>query len=99
MEAVSTALPTVTITSSGQEWEHLASSLGLSPQQARIVELILQGKPDKQIARQIGVSFGTLRAHLSRAFERTGVSGRMELAALVFSRAAATRHQKVGQQQ
>ena len=32
------------------------------------------------------MSFGTVRAHLSRIFERTGTSGRMELAALVFMR-------------
>jgi DNA-binding NarL/FixJ family response regulator len=71
--------------------------LGLSSQQARIVELILEGKADKQIARELGIRFGTLRTHLSRVFERTGTSGRMELAALVFSRLMALCEQAKGQ--
>jgi DNA-binding NarL/FixJ family response regulator len=74
-----------------EEWQHIVSSMALTPQQARVVRLILGSKADKQIAREIGVSFGTVRAHLSRVFERTGTSGRMELAALVFTRLMALR--------
>ena len=66
---------------------------GLAPQQARVIQLILAGKGDKQIAREMGVRFGTLRTYLSRAFERTGTSGRMELASLVFSRVMFHRQQ------
>jgi DNA-binding NarL/FixJ family response regulator len=69
-----------------EEWQRVASSMALTPQQARVVRLILGSRADKQIAREIGVSFGTVRTHLSRIFERTGTSGRMELAALVFTR-------------
>jgi len=74
-----------------EEWQHIVSSMALTPQQARVVRLILGSKADKQIAREIGVSFGTVRAHLSRVFERTGTSGRMELPALVFTRLIALR--------
>ena len=68
------------------EWQQIVNSMALTPQQARVVRLILGSRADKQIAREIGVSFGTVRAHLSRIFERTGTSGRMELATLVFTR-------------
>lgn len=81
----------------GRKWELAVTLLGLSSQQARIVGLILAGKADKQIAREMGIRFGTLRTHLSRVFERTGTSGRMELAALVFSRLMAMRKQPEGQ--
>ncbi len=81
-----------------EEWKQIVTSMALSPQQARIVGLILGSKPDKQIAREIGVSFGTVRAHVSRAFERTGTSGRMELAALVFTRLMALREREEGRQ-
>jgi len=60
-------------------WVEAAGVLGLSPQQARILELIALGKADKQIARELEMSFGTLRTHLSRAFAKTGAEGRMEL--------------------
>jgi DNA-binding CsgD family transcriptional regulator len=69
-------------------------SLDFSPQQARVIELILEGKPDKQIARQMGMSFGTLRTHLSRVYAKTGASGRMELAARVYARLEAIRNGK-----
>lgn len=76
---------------SQQERVQLANAFGFSPQQMRVVELVVQGRGDKEIARQLNLSFGTVRAYLSRAFERTGVSGRMELAASVFARLAAMR--------
>lgn len=82
---------------SGRDWEMAVTVLGLSSQQTRIVGLILEGKADKQIARELGIRFGTLRTHLSRVFERTGTSGRMELAALVFSRVLSMREQAKGQ--
>ena len=68
------------------EWDHILKSLELSPQQARLVALMLQGNSDKQIAAEMGVRFGTVRTYLSRIFERTGTSGRAELTALLLSR-------------
>jgi DNA-binding NarL/FixJ family response regulator len=75
------------------EWNAAIAELGFSKQQARLIQLILEGKGDKQIAAEMGVRFGTIRTYLSRAFERTGTSGRMELAALVFSRVMFHRQQ------
>ena len=40
---------------SGREWDVSVAVLGLSSQQARIVGLILEGKADKQIARELGI--------------------------------------------
>ena len=73
--------------------------LGLSPQQARVVALILAGKQDKQIARDMGVGVPTVRTYLTRIFQRTGTSDRVELVVRVFACAAKLRqaegcHQK-----
>ena len=83
---------------SSHDWRVAIAGLSLSSQQARIVGLILESKADKQIAQELGIRFGTLRTHLSRVFERTGTSGRMELAALVFSRMLSMREQPKGQE-
>jgi len=68
-----------------REWEALVDSLRLSPQQTRIVKLILQGKADKQIAREMGLRVPTVRAHLTRVFHRLGVTDRVGLVVRVFA--------------
>jgi DNA-binding NarL/FixJ family response regulator len=68
------------------EWKAIADSLHLSPQQARIVGLILEGKGDKQIASVLEMSMSTVRTHLGRIFARLGVGDRVELLLHVFSR-------------
>jgi DNA-binding NarL/FixJ family response regulator len=62
-----------------ETWDQVAESLSLSPQQRRIVELILCGMQDKQIALELKLSVPTVRTHLGRVFARTGVRDRVEL--------------------
>jgi two-component system, NarL family, nitrate/nitrite response regulator NarL len=52
----------------------------LSPQQLRIVEAIVAGCSNKEIARDLHLSERTVKYHLTRIFRQFGVSGRMELA-------------------
>ncbi len=59
--------------------------LGFPPQQARIVELILEGRKDKQIAAAMGLRVSTVRTHLSRLFDRTDSADRVELLLRVFA--------------
>ena len=61
------------------QWEQVVGSLHLSPQQARIVSLILGGKRDKQMAAEMGIGVPTIRTHLTRIFQRTGTADRVEL--------------------
>ena len=64
----------------------MADALHLSPKQARIVGLILEGKRDKQIAATLKMSISTVRTHLGRIFIRLGVADRVELLVHVFGR-------------
>jgi DNA-binding NarL/FixJ family response regulator len=64
---------------SEQDWEHLKEGLGLPPRQAEILRCVLDGMSDKQIANTLGISFGTVRGHISRLFERFGSNDRVEL--------------------
>ena len=66
------------------EWQRVSEKLGFSTQQGRIVELILRGASDKEIAAVLGLSRHTVRTYLSRIFARLGVSDRLELVIHVF---------------
>lgn len=66
-------------------WRTVAKSLELSPQQTRIVELILQGKQDKQIAAELSLSVSTVRTYLTRIFDRTQTSDRLILVLRIFA--------------
>ncbi len=65
-------------------WHKVSASLALSPQQTRIVELILHGKQDKEIAAELNVAFSTLRSHLERIYRRLEVSSSKGVILLVF---------------
>lgn len=60
-------------------WQWVAKEMQLSPQQQKIVELILRGRKDKEIAREMGLRIPTVRTYLQRIFLREGVRDRMEL--------------------
>jgi len=57
----------------------------LSPQQARIISLILQGKQDKEMAAALGLNRYTTRTYLRRVFDRIGVEDRMGLVLHIFA--------------
>jgi DNA-binding CsgD family transcriptional regulator len=65
-------------------WQHVVRTLALSPQQGRIVSLILQGKQDKEIAHAIGISRHTVRTHLRPLLKRHELEDRGHLVLRVF---------------
>jgi DNA-binding CsgD family transcriptional regulator len=48
----------------------------LTPRQNELMRLLAAGRTNAQIARQLGISEGTVRTHLERIYERLGVSSR-----------------------
>ena len=69
---------------SPQAWTELKQELSLSRRQADVVEQLLQGHSDKQIARELQMSVPTVRTHLCRLFARLGVEDRCELIVRVY---------------
>lgn len=69
---------------SDAEWERLVSELGFTSRQAELIDGILQGWSDQQIARELQISPHTVRAHLQRVFEAQGVTDRTALVVEVF---------------
>jgi len=68
-----------------EAWVAVVRELELSPQQARIVEALLRGMRDKQIAGTLGLRVPTIRTYLDRIFRRVGVQDRVELILKVFT--------------
>jgi DNA-binding NarL/FixJ family response regulator len=58
--------------------------VGLTEREAEIARLVLKGLPSLEIATVLGSSDKTVRQHLSRVYEKCGVSSRPELFHFVF---------------
>lgn len=50
----------------------------LSPRQIDVLRCLLQGKPNKVIARDIGIAEGTVKAHLWAVYQTLGVQNRAQ---------------------
>lgn len=68
-----------------REWAELKQDLALSPRQGDVVEQLLLGHSDKQIARELQMSVPTVRTHLCRLFSRFNVEDRCELIVHIYS--------------
>ncbi len=54
------------------------AELGLSPRQAEVLFLILQGKPSKMICRELNLSASTVKAHTSAVLRSLNVTTRTQ---------------------
>lgn len=70
-------------------WQTISKKLDLSPQQTRIVELLLCGYQDKEIAAELRLTVSTVRTYLKRIFDRVEVRDRMALVLHIFALAQA----------
>lgn len=68
-------------------WQAIAKTLALSPQQTLIVELILRGMQDKDIAVELGLKVSTVRTYNRRIFFRLNVENRLALVLRIFAMA------------
>jgi DNA-binding NarL/FixJ family response regulator len=65
------------------EQNALSGTNGLTVQQQRIINAILSGCSNKEIAAELSIGERTVKYHLTHIFERLGVSDRRELAELI----------------
>jgi DNA-binding NarL/FixJ family response regulator len=54
----------------------------LSPRQREVARLLLQGQSNKVIGRELGVSEGTIKAHVSAIYQIIGAKNRVEAVTL-----------------
>jgi DNA-binding NarL/FixJ family response regulator len=53
-------------------------SLGLTPRQSQVLNLLLQGKPNKLIARDLELSVETVKDHVAAVLRSLNVSSRTQ---------------------
>lgn len=63
-----------------------APTAELTPRESDVARLVAQSRRNKEIARDLGISEGTVKMHLHNLYEKLGVSSRTELALLVRER-------------
>ena len=63
--------------------ENASRNFGLSPREMQILQGLVEGLPNKEIARSFGISEQTVKHHISSIFDKTGMSNRLEL--VIFS--------------
>ena len=52
----------------------------MTPREREIIEQIMRGAKNKDVAAALGITPGTVKVHLMHIFEKTGVKDRLELA-------------------
>ncbi len=65
---------------SGKEQPPTAESPALSPREAQVLRLVVEGLLNKQIAARLGITERTVKAHLTSAYQRIGVADRTQAA-------------------
>jgi DNA-binding NarL/FixJ family response regulator len=63
---------------SGFQTQPSLASLGLTPRQTDVLALLLQGNPNKLIARELGLSVETVKDHVAAVLRALGVSSRTQ---------------------
>jgi len=58
----------------GDEW-----SQRLTRREQQVARLIVRGLSNKEVARELGLSYGTVKLHVHRIFQKTGVRNRYSL--------------------
>jgi len=59
--------------------------LGLTKRERQIVKLVSAGLPNKEVARQLNLTAGTIKVHLHNIFSKLAIKNRTALTALAVS--------------
>jgi DNA-binding NarL/FixJ family response regulator len=59
---------------------HTQSSTSLTPRQRQVMELLVEGKSNKEIARSLSLGEGTVKIHMAALFRNLGVTNRARAA-------------------
>lgn len=54
------------------------SDLGFTPRQIEIARLVFEGRPSKEVGRQLGITESTVKNHLAAMFKKLGASSRVD---------------------
>jgi DNA-binding CsgD family transcriptional regulator len=62
--------------------EHIKQFADLTPRQLQILKLLQEGKPNKELSKELGIGLGTVKQHLVALFKKLNVKNRAMAASL-----------------
>ena len=68
------------------QWPKLDGAICLTARERDLAGLVVKGLSNKQVARQLGITEGTVKIHLHNIFQKLGVPNRTALTMLVHRR-------------
>jgi len=63
----------------------------LTPREYQVAMLVARGFSNREIARELGVSTGTVKLHMHKVIQKLGVKSRFEAITMILREAAAQR--------
>jgi DNA-binding NarL/FixJ family response regulator len=60
------------------EFKRWDNSTALSTREIELMNLVVEGTPDKEISKKLGITLNTVRSHLKKIFSKFGVNNRLE---------------------
>lgn len=77
------SLNTVYLPQREQQRQSIAAKYALTDRELDVLEFLLCGNGNKQIAAEMGLGLATVKTHVHHIFQKTGVKGRSELVSAV----------------
>lgn len=71
----------VTVRSSGADVQAFCRRYRLSTREGQMMELVVRGWGNREVARALGITIPTAKKHLGRIFDKVGVDSRAQLVA------------------
>ena len=68
-----------------EKWNYVQECYGFTERQMQILKLLLDGLDSNGIARQLKISYNTVKAHFGHIYKRTGVQNKAELIVQLFN--------------
>jgi two-component system nitrate/nitrite response regulator NarL len=63
----------------------LRNAQSLTPREREVIVIVTEGSPNKEIARRLNLSAGTVKIHLHNIYQKIGVNNRTALTAFAIA--------------
>ena len=78
LEVMAAASAPARVTYGGPPSANIASRLNITPRQADVLQLLIEGKSNKQICRELDLAEGTVKNHIAAVFKALNVTTRVQ---------------------